>query len=501
MKELVTINLQPVGKVLQVLQGTKLQTCLFEHGVEFPCGGEGRCKGCRIRITQGTLKPVREELALLTNQEISEGWRLACCHTAESNITLELAQWEIKVLTDHSDFHFDAKEGHGIAIDLGTTTIAAQLLSLKEGTVLGVHTDLNAQAQYGADIMSRIQFAMNGNGGEVLSQAIRNQIILMIRSLHVTSGIPISDLREVVIVGNTVMHHLFCNIDINPLAHYPFESNHLGSQTIELGMMGIEDSNAKIRFLPCLGGFVGSDILAGIYATGMPNENDVFCLIDLGTNGEIVIGNKERFLCASTAAGPAFEGARISMGMRAITGAISSVINDAGKFSCMVLGNSEPKGICGSGLVDAIATALDIGLIHSSGKINKPLNRIALTESVFLEPLDIRELQLAKGAIAAGIKILAKQYGVQLDQIKHVYLAGAFGNYINRASAIRIGLLPFQLEQIIPSGNTALLGAKMALFQKDDTVAWDQAICKKTQHINLSLDPAFQDIFAEEMRF
>jgi len=246
---------------------------------------------------------------------------------------------------------------------------------------------------------------------------------------------------------------------------------------------------------------VGGDILAGILATRLEESDALVGLVDLGTNGEIVIGNRERLLCASTAAGPAFEGARISMGMRAATGAISVVTVERGAFNCHVLGSVPPRGICGSGLVDAVAAGLDLGLIQPSGRLSAGNGTLLLCPPVALTQNDIRELQLAKGAIAAGIRLLLARWGAAPKDLTRLYLAGAFGNYISRASARRIGLLRFPLEMVKPAGNTALLGAKLALFnQTEDQFAY-APLRAKAEHVSLNTDPHFQDVFVEEMTF
>jgi len=223
-------------------------------------------------------------------------------------------------------------------------------------------------------------------------------------------------------------------------------------------------------------------------------------LIDLGTNGEIVVGNRQRLLCASTAAGPAFEGARISKGMRAATGAISEVRLESGRLRCRVLGQGEARGICGSGLVDAVAAGLDLGSIRASGRLAAG-DSFPVTPSVCLTQQDIRQLQLAKGAIAAGLRLLLAQWGIAPDDLERAYVAGAFGNYINYGSARRIGLLKFPPDKVQPAGNTALLGAKLALF---DARQYDGAyplLLGKIKHVALNEDPSFQDAFVEEMTF
>ena len=488
-----TLTLSPAGLRLTVAAGTALQDVLFEQGVEFPCGGRGRCKGCRVRLLKGQLQASAEETRTLTAAELADGWRLACRHSIEGDLELELAQWEMPILGDHSTFTFTPQAGLGVAIDLGTTTIAAQLLDLKTGHVLAAQTALNAQACHGDDILSRVEFALRG-GQAQLERQIREQLGRMIERLLASTEQP---LNRIVLVGNTVMHHLFCGIDVTPLSTHPFEPEHPGRVRLSPRQLGWNfGKEAMVEFLPCIGGLVGPDILAGIVATGLHERDGLTALMDLGTNGEVVVGNRERLLCTSTAAGPAFEGARIAMGMRAATGAISEVRVIDRALQCRVIGSGTPRGLCGSGLVDAVAAGLDLGWIEAGGRMT--LESMPLSGPVTLLPQDVRELQLAKGAIAAGLKILATRLGAALADIGQLHLAGAFGNYINRASAQRIGLLRMPVERIVPAGNTALLGAKRALFE--DAAAWDD-LANRIEHVALNEDPEFQDIFAEEMRF
>jgi uncharacterized 2Fe-2S/4Fe-4S cluster protein (DUF4445 family) len=225
-----------------------------------------------------------------------------------------------------------------------------------------------------------------------------------------------------------------------------------------------------------------------------PNLN---LLMDLGTNGEIVLGNRDRLLCCSTAAGPAFEGGRISSGMRAATGAISEVRAKDGRLECRVLGGGPARGLCGSGLVDAAAAALELGLIHPNGRLVSGERQIPIADAVALTQQDVRELQLAKGATAAGVDILLARWGASRDQVDRVYLAGAFGNYMNRSSAQRIGLVRFEPEQVRPAGNTALLGAKLALFHDGDF----GGLRRRVEHVALGADPEFHDRYIEGMAF
>jgi len=289
-------------------------------------------------------------------------------------------------------------------------------------------------------------------------------------------------------------------VDTEPLSHYPFESSRTGLEEFRADELGWKVAgDPMVHFLPCLGGFVGSDVLGGILATKLHESEEIVGLVDLGTNGEIVIGNRESMLCASTAAGPAFEGAKISMGMRAATGAISEVTLENGQLHCHVLGNAAPQGLCGSGLVDAVAAGLELRVIAPAGRFSNGTSSWTLCGPVAISQNDIRELQLAKGAIAAGIQMLSDRMGVR--DLSRIYLAGAFGNYINRASARRIGLIDFPPEKTKPAGNTALLGAKMALFQLGSGDVAYADLRRRVQHVALNLDPSFQDVFVEQLGF
>ncbi|HEU5396365.1 MAG TPA: ASKHA domain-containing protein, partial [Verrucomicrobiae bacterium] len=333
-------------------------------------------------------------------------------------------------------------------------------------------------------------------GQRELQQLVREQLGQMIGRL-LAAAPAATPLKHVVIVGNTVMHHLFCGIDVAPLAHHPFEPRHAGR--VRLPAKALDSHwplETVVEFLPCLGGFVGSDILAGIIATGLHESGDLVALMDLGTNGEVVVGRRGRILCTSTAAGPAFEGARISMGMRAATGAISEVRINDGSLACSVIGGGEPRGLCGSGLVDAVAAGLELKRIEPRGRMTE--KSLPLAGEVKLLPADVRELQLAKGAIATGLQLLTARFGAGIDDLAQLYLAGAFGNYISRASARRIGLLRLPIDRIVPAGNTALLGAKRALFE--EPADWD-AIAGRVEHVALNEDPEFQERYAEEMQF
>ncbi len=491
----------PIGAVLQVSAGTPMRDFLFEQGVEFPCGGNGRCRGCKVRLTSGNAAINEAQREHLSEEELQDGWRLACQCSVEEDVTIELRQWDATILANETAFEFVPQEGLGVAVDIGTTTVVAQLLDLATGHVLGVKTSLNPQARHGSDVMSRVQFAVAEGGLGNLRDLIRHEVGKLIRQLFAASGSDVARLKRIVLVGNTVMHHLFCGIPLEPLSRYPFEPERDGLERIPASELDWDvPATTVVEFLPCLGGFVGSDVLAGILATGIHRADGLEVLVDLGTNGEIVLANRNRLICASTAAGPAFEGARISSGMRAATGAIWKVRPNGTGVHCEVLGNAEPRGICGSGLVDAAAAGLVIGAIRPTGRLADGAEW-RLCGDVSLTQTDIRQLQLAKGAIAAGIRLLLARWGADFGDIHRFYLAGAFGNYVDRTSAQRIGLLRAPLERVRPAGNTALLGAKTALFDSGPEEDGYAAIRARAEHVGLNEDPMFQDVYVEEMAF
>ena len=490
-----TISLHPLGKEIQVNDQTPLIDVLHEFGIEFPCGGKGTCGKCRVRLLDGEIIKTPVHQQKIEQLGLGSDWRLACFSQCMSDIILEIEQFNHLILADESEFEFTPESGYGIAVDLGTTTLVAQLIDLSSAKVMAVETMLNPQVKFGADLISRIQAWLDGNGNEMV-QLIRSAIGTMIRLMLKKHDVI---LQKVVLVGNTTMQLIFSDCDVSSLSAYPFHTDNLGLKIFEPQELGwnfkvIE----KVRFFPSIGSFVGSDILAGIAATGLHEKEFYTALIDLGTNGEIVVGNQTQIVCASTAAGPAFEGSNISMGMRAVTGAISSLNMVDNKIVASVIGNTTPKGICGSALIDAVAILRELDQIGMFGEINSGEPHISITGKVILTQKDINEFQLAKAAIAAGLTILANQLSIGLSDIKEIYIAGGFGSYINIDHVVETGMIEVLPQKIHKMGNTALIGAKMFLFA-DNYIQND--ILTKTRHINLEGDPNFQDIYVDKMLF
>jgi uncharacterized 2Fe-2S/4Fe-4S cluster protein (DUF4445 family) len=477
---------------LEPTPGSSLRDLLFDRGVEFPCAGVSQCGGCKVRLLEGHILVTEDMRAVLSPAEIAAGWRLGCMAEASAPVTLEIAQWSVQILDDHAELPFEPGHGFGAVVDVGTTTLVAQRVDLSNGSVTGLETALNPQARFGADLMSRIRHDLAEPG--MLTAMIREAVGAMLERLAQQEP-----LAEVLLVGNTAMHHFFCGLDVEPLAAVPFRSPTLEARLLNPRELGW---NLKLKrpasFLPCIGGFVGSDLLAGLVATGLNESPEPGALLDLGTNGEIAVGNRDGIRCASTAAGPAFEGGRIGMGMRAGLGAIERVSIVNGELRSTTIGGGLPRGLCGSGLVDAAACALDLGWIAPSGRLTGGRKKIALGGPVTLSQADIRELQLAKGAVAAGLDLLFAGKSVSPPR---VFLAGAFGNYVRGRSARRIGLLPPWADQPTAAGNSALRGARMLLLAPSRRAGILEAVLARTEHIELACDPGFQDAFVDCMRF
>ncbi|HLM82967.1 MAG TPA: ASKHA domain-containing protein [Terriglobales bacterium] len=458
--------------------GQTLADQLFAAGVEFPCGGESACGGCKVRLLAGEVPVTATMRESLSEKEICDGWRLACRASAVGRVVVEVEQWSPRVLTDEAEVPIEPRPGQGAVIDLGTTTLVVQVVDLTSGEVQRVETALNPQARYGADVMSRLQHDLRQPGD--LGRLIRQSLAGMLG---------VEPLREVVVAGNTAMHHLFCGLNVEPLTRAPFASPTLGGYRFENSHLGWPGT---VEFLPCLGGFVGSDVLCGIVATRLDEQTRPCAVFDIGTNGEVVVGSAQGLVCASTAAGPALEGGRIDMGMRAGTGAIDSVHVRDGGLVCHVIGGGPARGICGSGLVDAAACGVELGLIGANGRITTANKRLPLAEGVSLSQSDIRELQLAKGAMAASLRMLAS------GGVAKLYLAGAFGNYIRQTSARTIGILPEDLT-VEPVGNSALRGARSLLLTPSTRQARLRKIAALSRHVELAADPDFQYLYAEMM--
>jgi uncharacterized 2Fe-2S/4Fe-4S cluster protein (DUF4445 family) len=490
-----TIRLVPLAKEIQVSEGTRLLDVLHEYGVEFPCGGQGRCGKCKIKLLEGEIRTDSFHLQRLRSLHLAEPWRLSCLSSCNSDLLLEVDQFGTIIQADETSFEFTPGKGLGIAFDLGTTTLVGQLLDLETGRILAVETAMNPQLKLGSDLVTRLENALRNGSGEATA-LIRQKVGRMVGQLMAGKG---TSVEKMVIVGNTVMHHFFCDLEIASLSFYPFLSDHLEMVRFTAEALGWEEVKSdQVCFYPSIGSFVGSDILAGILATGMHQKRGYSVLVDLGTNGEIVVGNRDTLLCASTAAGPAFEGAAISCGMQATRGAIASMYRKGKGWTCSVIGGSEPAGICGSGLIDAVAVLLEQRLLGEFGEILSGENEVIIDAPVTLTQKDIQEFQLAKSAISTGLHLLLRKLSISMDQVEQLYISGGFGSYINLENVRKIGMFQIPADRISRLGNTALIGAKMFLFE-DDSLA--DTIRSRTTHVSLEAEVDFQDLFIEHLSF
>jgi len=413
------------------------------------------------------------------------------------------------------------QQSYGLAIDIGTTTIAVYLLNLNDGKVLDVESKVNNQRSYGADVISRINFTIeNPKGSGIFKDHIISQLNNMIEILCKKNSISEDNIYDTVIVGNTTMIHLLLGLPCKSIALSPYIPISTEAFEFEAKELGI-NTGGMISLVPGISAYVGSDITAGILSSGMLNSEKYSLLLDLGTNGEIVLGNKNEVVTCSTAAGPAFEGANIKHGIGGIEGAISKIDLSKDKIY-ETIGNRKPCGICGSGVLDAVAQLVRFGIVDETGRMlendeveqKKYQNRVieidnmrqfivahnSINEGIItFTQKDVREVQLAKAAVCAGIKILLKEKNISFDEIERVYIGGGFGNYMNIESSVDIGMIPKELKNKIKSiGNCAGSGAKMYLLSKGirhNTVD----IINKATYIELSKRKDFQEYFVDSM--
>jgi uncharacterized 2Fe-2S/4Fe-4S cluster protein (DUF4445 family) len=493
------IIIEPGSRSFEVPPGQGLRDLLFAAGVEFPCGGVGTCRGCSVQVLSGEAPVTADDAREFSPSELRAGRRLGCRLEPSPDLTVLVREWEGLVLGDAGTVDVVPREGLGIAIDLGTTTLVAQLVDLRSGGILSVRTALNRQRRWGDDIMSRLANALRGDGRAGLCRSIREQLGEMAASLAADHGK--GRVREVVVVGNTAMRSFLLDEDPALLAFKPFEPASTDAVEIEASSLGWEAlPGARVFFPPLLGGLVGADILAGILAVDLHRETRPAVLADLGTNAEVVVTDGRRIAAASAAAGPAFEGARIGMGMIAQKGAIDSVAVRDGVAVARVIGGGAAEGICGSGLVDAVACGLDLGRLSPSGRMRDG-PRWEIAPGVSVTQADVRELQLAKGAVRAGVDLLIGELGLEPADVSGVHLAGGFGNYVSAGSAVRIGLFPFGPERLRPAGNAALRGARKILLLGEAGRASGEDVRRRIRHVPLADLPSFQDAFADAMAF
>jgi uncharacterized 2Fe-2S/4Fe-4S cluster protein (DUF4445 family) len=445
--------------------------------------------------------------------------RLPKCENAEETTTC----WE-PIAVEPGD---TTKNMFGVAVDIGTTTVVAKLIDMSNGLRMATVAQSNPQIQYGDDVISRISYAESETGHNALHKTIVECVDSLTARLCEKSQVSRENVYELVAAGNTTMNHLFLGFPVKQLGQAPYKAYSVDAHDRNAAELGITISScANVHTISNIAGFVGSDTVAVGLAVGMDSMEKMTLTIDIGTNGELILGTKNKMYAASCAAGPALEGARISRGSRAMPGAIERVVLTDGDIDLDVIGACPAQSICGSGLVDAVAVLLDFGVIDQTGRfverdqlegkvpdavLSRLLEQAGKPEfvlawdkdkpAVTLTQKDIRETQLAKAAIRVGIRLLQKKMGLEDSDIEQILLAGAFGNYIQRESARRIGLLPnIELEKIHFVGNAASVGAEMVLLSgKCRKMAAELA--RKIEYVEIAHESEFQMVFADSLLF
>jgi uncharacterized 2Fe-2S/4Fe-4S cluster protein (DUF4445 family) len=519
-----TITIEPEGKQISIHAGATLLEAAGQANIILNtfCGGAGTCEKCIVYISPDNRKV------------------LACQYRVQSNLIVtippESRYFEQKILEHginvEKEFSSTIYEKYvsvasienifGIAVDIGTTTVVAKLINLAHGKCHETATMQNLQTRFGDDVISRIAYAESEDKLKKLQKLIIDCINGLIKILCEKALITQEHIFEICAVGNTTMNHIFLGFPVTQLGTAPYQAYSLEAVDLPTEKSGLKiNPKGNIHTVENIAGFVGSDTIAAAMVTDIASVDKMTLIVDIGTNGEIVLGNKEKIFAASCAAGPAMEGARIDCGSRAVDGSIEAVVVNDSDIDFDIIGNSPAHSICGSGLIDAVAVMLNLGILDSTGKFTEPdllkeklpqaiyarlrenKNEPAFyfNDKVYLSQKDIRQLQLAKAAILAGIKILLEKIDIKETDIEQIFLAGAFGNYIRRESALRVGLLPMvDIERIHFIGNAAASGAQMLLLSDEARQKAGQ-LAKTIQYIEIAHQTNFQDIFADSLSF
>src|SRR5438552_6448358 len=480
-----------------------------------------------LELAEPDLEDQRGDLARLRDALTAEGHDMQAGLSVLSTLpnVLRASGFEVTAVLAGSELVAvepgdTSNESYAVAFDVGTTTLVGSLMNLRTGMAVAVRSTLNGQAPYGADVISRISHAMNGpESVDELKNAVTSTMNGILDELYAEAGVSPERTYEAVVVGNVTMLHLLFGIDPTPISMMPFTPAFMDALSVPTREVGLRIHAAGyVQTLPALGAYVGADIVSGALATGIAREDKLRVFVDVGTNGEIVIGSSQRTLATAAPAGPAFEGSQIKCGMRATDGAIEGVqLSDRVELQ-VIGGDVKPVGLCGSGLVDAVAQLLLTGLLDHSGRMKSredaghhPLadrlievegvRAFLLAEGVYLSQRDVRELQFAKGSIATGITVLMDIRGITPSDVDEIFLGGSFGSYLNPESAKIIGLVPpVSVDRIIAVGNSAGEGAKIALLSyRERQVAFE--LPGRLEYVELSGRTDFNDAFVSVLQF
>jgi uncharacterized 2Fe-2S/4Fe-4S cluster protein (DUF4445 family) len=500
--------------------------------IEQPCGARATCGRCRVRFANGAPPPDETDARVLGHDAVGEQWRLGCRVVLSADAVIEVP-WQARVVA-HKSFGGDdlfaagfdpvAADGWGMALDVGSTTLAAAVVALRDGAVHGSAAVLNPQVAFGADVMSRIAFARaHPARSSELRRSLLTGISEVMTRASAAAGLELHAITQLVAVGNPTMLHALQGLPLDGLGVAPYQGIAYEAWEGDTGALGIPLPTARAMLLPGILAHVGADTVAAILATGLDRPGAPRLLLDLGTNTELVLAGPEGILCTSAAAGPAFEGASIRCGMRAVPGAIEQVrIAADGLLQLHTIADAPALGICGSGLVDAVAELLRAGVIEPSGRMRGaaelapgPLAAhlaehdgervVRLADGargpVVLTASDVRELQLVKGSIASAVSLLLAEAGLRVGDLDEVLLAGAFGSYVRLSSALALGLLPpVPPERVRFVGNAAGAGARLALV---DRRARERAVrvARGARFIELAGRPDYQEAFVAMLPF
>ncbi|MFX1293657.1 MAG: ASKHA domain-containing protein, partial [Promethearchaeota archaeon] len=496
------------------------------EGIETPVDLNPIIKKYNIQLPKPTIENPRSDLdrilIKLQKEHNVSGLELKFNLLQRLGPFLRNSKWDITVITCNNQIiGFESGDTlnqlYGIAIDIGTTKLAIYLLNLITGELLAVESAMNPQISFGEDVISRINYASSLENTQELQQVLIKEINKMIDVLCEKSGISFSDIYEMVAVGNTAMHHIFLNINPKYLALAPYTPVVRNGINLESKAIGIKiNSIGNLYCLPIIAGYNGADNIAVILATEIYKRDELCLALDIGTNTEVVLGNKEKMLVCSCASGPAFEGASIKYGMRAASGSIEKIRINSETFECkyQTIDNMKPRGICGSAIVDIIAEMVKTGIIDLTGKMNNEIKSnkfqksndgyefilvnakdTSIGKDIVITQKDVRQLTLAKAAIHTGCVILMEELGINEADIDKVFIAGAFGNYIDIKNARIIGMYPeIDLSKVETVGNAAGTGARMALLSKNiRNIA--ETISKQIKYIELAAKKNFQSIY------
>ncbi len=525
MTDIFEIDFEPLGRRGKTTQGqTLLQAAQFAGiGLASVCGGAGTCEECRVRVVSGILTPPSlVEESVFSKTELSEGYRLACQAEPLSDVKLDIPaealtaaqrlqlEGEEKILVAHPVIKTPG--AYGLAVDIGTTKLAAYLVDLQSGQTLARAGAMNPQIAFGEDIISRIAYAGREPDGakklqSILVESINDLLGKMCRDSHVS----LETVLDAVLVGNTAMHHLLAGLPVEQLGYAPFSPARTEALIIPARDLGLNLGPGSYAYLPpVIAGYVGADHVAMLLASGVWQMPGNIIALDIGTNTEIGLVANGQITCCSCASGPAFEGAHIHDGMRAAPGAIERALWSDGKILFQTIENHPPIGICGSGILDVVAAFLDGGLLKRTGglRTDSPTgyelvsaSQSGLGRGLFVTRKDIHEIQLAKSAIRAGIEVLLQEAGLRAVDLDAFIVAGAFGTYLNLRSAIRIGMFPsLQLDKFHQIGNAAGVGAKQMLISIDQRQEAER-LASRISYIELTTRPVFNSLFVEHLSF